>query len=111
MASTVGKPEYGILRPPKPLSPHYTPRAALNEFWPRVKFTFERTDGQGIAALKGTNVKQEYWPLITALVARQFLLLAKDTIALRVALALTMESAIVTSKVDPKTVPQAEAGN
>jgi hypothetical protein len=110
VASTVGKPQYGILRPPKPLNPHYTPRAALNEFWPGVKFIFERTDGQGIEVLKGNNVKPEYWPLITALVARQFLLLAKDTIAPRVALALMMESAIVTSKVDPKTVPQTEAG-
>lgn len=106
VASTVGKPEYGVLRPPKPLSPHYTPQAALNEFWPNVKFIFERTDGQGIEALSGRNVKPEYWPLITALVARQFLLMARDTIAPRTALALMMESAIVTSKIDPKTVPQ-----
>ena len=111
VASTVGKPGFGILHPPKPLAPHTTPRAALNEFWPRAKFIFARTDGQGIAALSGRNVRQEYWPLITALVARQFLLLAKDTIAPRVALALMMEAAIVTSKIDPKTVPQTEAGN
>jgi len=106
VASTVGKPEYGVLNPPKPLNPHYTPRAALNEFWPGVKFIFERTDGQGIDGLKGHNVKPEYWPLITALVARQLLLLTRDTIEPRVGLALMMESAIVTSKLDPKTVPQ-----
>jgi hypothetical protein len=44
--------------------------------------------------------------LITALVARQLLLFAKDTIEPRVALSLIMESAIVASKIDPKTVPQ-----
>ena len=71
VASTVGKPDYGILRPPKPLDPHYTPRAALNEFWPGVKFIFERTDGQGVVdGIRGESVKPEYWPLITALVAR-----------------------------------------
>jgi len=112
VASTVGKPDYGILRPPKPLDPHYTPRAALNEFWPGVKFIFERTDGQGVVdGIRGESVKPEYWPLITALVARQFLLMAKDTIEPRIALALMMESAIVTSKVDPKTVPQTAAAN
>jgi hypothetical protein len=40
VASSVGKPDYGILRPPRPLDPHYTPRAALDEFWPGVKFIF-----------------------------------------------------------------------
>ena len=112
VASSVGKPDYGILRPPRPLDPHYTPRAALDEFWPGVKFIFERTDGQGVVdGIRGESVKPEYWPLITALVARQFLLMAKDTIEPRIALALMMESAIVTSKVDPKTVPQTAAAN
>lgn len=111
VASTVGKPDFGTLRPPKPLNPHYTPREALERFWPRVKFIFERTDGQGIAALASNNVKQEYWPLVTALVARQFLLMSKDTINPRTGLALLMESAIVSSKLDPKTIPQAEPGN
>jgi hypothetical protein len=108
-SQTIGTPEYGILNPPKPLSPHYTPREALNAFWPRVKLIFERTDGQGIVEpAKGRNLKPEYWPLVTALVARQFMLMAKDTIDPRVALALIMESAIVMSKVDPKSVPQVE---
>ena len=105
-SQTIGTPEYGILHPPAPLSPHLTPRQALECFWPRVKFIFERTDGQGIVEpAKGRNVRPEYWPLISALVARQILLLTKDTIDPRVGLALIMESAIVMSKIDPKTVP------
>jgi hypothetical protein len=107
VSSTIGKPEFGILHPPKPMSPQYKPREALTAFWPDVKFIFERTDGQGIVhGIRGENVKPEYWPMIAALVARQFLLMAKDTIEPRVALALMMESAIVASKIDPKTVPQ-----
>ena len=106
-SQTIGTPEYGILHPPNNLAPQLTPREALERFWPRVKFIFERTDGQGVVTpAKGRNVRVEYWPLITALVARQFLLFAKDTIDPRVSVALIIESAIVMSKVDPKTVPR-----
>lgn len=110
-AQTVGTAEYGILHPPKPLDPQLTPRQALDTFWPRVKFIFERTDGQGaVEPAKGRNVRPEYWPLISALVARQFLLMAKDTIDPRIGVALVMEAAIVMSKVDGKTVPQTKPG-
>jgi hypothetical protein len=106
-ARTAGTPDYGMLRPPKSLDPHYSPRQALDLFWPRVKYIFERTDGQGVVeGAKGRNVKPEYWPLATALVARQFLLMAEDLIDPRVSFALIMESAIVMSKVDPAKVPQ-----
>jgi hypothetical protein len=108
-AKTVGTSDYGILHPPQNLVPQLTPRQALDRFWPRVKLIFERTDGQGVVEpAKGRSVRPEYWPLITALVARKFLLMAKDTIEPRTGLALIMESAIVMSKVDPKTVPQTE---
>jgi hypothetical protein len=107
-SKTIGTPEFGILHPPKELSPQLTPRQALDKFWPRVKFIFERTDGQGVVEpAKGKSVRPEYWPLISALVARQVLLMTKDTVDPRVGVALIMESAIVMSKVDPKTVPQA----
>ena len=102
---TIGTPEYGILNPPKPLSPHMTPRAALNKFWPVVTYVFERK--HGLSPAKGRSVRPEYWPLMTAIIARQFLLWAKDTIDPVVAVGLIMESAIVMSKIDPATVPQA----
>ena len=103
----IGTPEYGILNVPKNLNPHFTPRQALDKFWPQVKFILERQDGQGVVGpAKGRNVKPEYWPLVTALVARQFLVMAKDTVDPRVAFELMMESAIVMSKIDPAKVPQ-----
>ena len=102
----IGTPEYGNLNVPKNLNPHFTPRQALDKFWPQVKFIFERQDGQGVGPAKGRNVKPEYWPLVTALVARQFLVMAKDAVDPRVAFELMMESAIVMSKIDPAKVPQ-----
>lgn len=107
VASTIGKPEFGILQVPANHQPGLGPRKALEEFWPHVKFIFERTDGQKVVTPAiGRNVPPEYWPLVSALVAAQLLTLAKDTIDPKLGLALMMESAIVASKIDPKTVPQ-----
>jgi hypothetical protein len=106
-SKTIGTPEYGILHPPRPLDPHFTPHEALKKFWPEVKFIFERTDGQRVVdPAKGRNVKPEYWPLISALVAQQLLQWTKDIIDLRAGVALIMESAIVMSKIDATSVPQ-----
>jgi hypothetical protein len=73
-------------------APSRSPRKALAEFWPHVKFIFERTDGQKVVTPAiGRNVPPEYWPLISALVAAQFLTMAKDTIYPKLAVALIME--------------------
>jgi hypothetical protein len=90
-----------------PIAVFLSPRQALDLFWPRAKFIFSRTDGQGgVETAKGRSVPPEYWPMGTALIAQQFVTMAKDTLDPRIGVALLMESAIVMSKVDPKTVPQ-----
>lgn len=107
VASTVGKPEFGVLQVPAAHQPGMGPRKALEAFWPHVKFIFERTDGQKVVTpAMGRNVPPEYWPLVSALVAGQLLTTAKDTIDPKLGLALIMEAAIVASKIDPKTVRQ-----
>lgn len=106
-SKTIGTTEFGILHPPKPLDLQLTPYEALKKFWPEVKFIFERTDGQRVVdPAKGRNVKPEYWPLVSALVAQQLLQWTKDIVDPRIGVALIMESAIVMSKIDRATVPQ-----
>jgi hypothetical protein len=70
-----------------------------------VKFIFTRTDGPGPAA--GNSVATAHWPIVAALIAQQFVTMAKDTLDPRLSVALIMEPAIAMSKVDPTTVPQA----
>jgi hypothetical protein len=106
-AQTVGTPEYGVLRPVQGRASRFSPRQALDLLWPRVKALLSRTDGPGAAA--GRSVPPENWPLVIGLVARDFVKLTKDTLDPRIGLALMMESAIVMSKVDPKTVLQTAA--
>jgi hypothetical protein len=104
VAGSIGKPEFGIPRTPANHPIHLRPRQALELFWPRVKFILSRTDGPGPA--KGHSVAPEHWPIVAALVARQLVAMAKNTLDPRLSVALIMESAIAMSKVDPKSVPQ-----
>jgi hypothetical protein len=104
IARSIGTPAFGIPRAPREQVPQLTPRKALELFWPSANALLSNTEGPG--PLKGTSVAEEHWPLVIALVARQFIIMAKDTLDPRIALALVMESAIAMSKVDPQTVPQ-----
>jgi hypothetical protein len=112
IARSIGTPAFGVPRVPAGIHPQFTAREALKEFWPGAKELLSNADDvllpQSLRSspLHGTSVSEDHWPLITALVAHQFVLMAKDTLPLRVALSLIMESAIAASKIDPKTVPQ-----
>ena len=103
-AQSVGTPEFGVPRVAKEHQPQLMPCAALNLFWPRARFILTREDGPGPA--NGRHVPPHYWPLVIDLVARQFVLMSKTTLDLKIGVSLLMESAIAMSKVDPKTVPQ-----
>jgi hypothetical protein len=111
VARSIGTPNFGIPRAPKEHPSHLTPRKALEAFWPSAKELLSNADGvllKGLTSLPlhGISVAEEHWPLVTALVARQFILMAKDTLDPRISLSLVMESAIAMSKVDPKAIPQ-----
>jgi hypothetical protein len=103
-SATVGTPQFGVMQVAGDHQPHLAARQALDLFWPRARAILARTDGPGPA--QGRSVRREYWPLVVAQVARQFVTLSKDTLDPRIGLALLMEAAITMSKVDPVTVPQ-----
>jgi hypothetical protein len=115
VAKTIGTPDFGIPRTPKEHPIHLTPRQALETFWPRTKVLLSNAGGVLVKGLSGlesdpegrTSVPEAHWPLVMALVAQQFIGMAKGTLDPRLAFSLVMESAIMMSKVDPKTIPQA----
>jgi hypothetical protein len=114
ISKSVGTPDFGIPRTTAGHPFHITPRQALETFWPRTKMLLSNADGVLVKGLTGldsdpegrTSVPEAHWPLIMALVAQQFIAMAKGTLEPRLALCLIMESAIAMSKVDPKTIPQ-----
>ena len=106
VAKSVGSAEFGTLTVKRPHRSHLTPREALDVFWPRAKSLLTRTDAPG----EGRGVPPEYWSSVASLAAQQLLIQTKDTLDPRIGLRLIMELAIAMSKVDPRTVPQSEAG-
>jgi hypothetical protein len=111
VANTIGTPDFGIPRPAQEHPTHLTPRKALESFWPGTKALLSNADGVlvsgliGLDDLRDTGVAEAHWPLVNALVTRQLVPMAKDTLDPRIAFSLVMESAIAMSKVDPGTIP------
>lgn len=110
VAKTVGTDAFGTIRADARHRPGLSVRQALKMYWPYAKFILGREneflrspDGLGT---QQASVAPEHWPIIVALVAKQLITLAKDTLHPRLSVALIMESAIAASKVDPDTVPQ-----
>jgi hypothetical protein len=106
VASTLGSADAKVPRLPANHGLQLAPRQALEVFWPRARFIFTRTDGPGC---NGRNVPVKLWPVVTGVVANQLLENTKQALDIRVGMRIVMETAIVMSKVDPKTVPQTPA--
>lgn len=114
ISKSIGTPEFGMPRAPKDHPFHLTPRQALEKFWPRARTLLSNADGILVRGLSGldsdpeghTSVPEIHWPLVMALVAQQFIKMAKGSLDPKLTFSLIMESAIMMSKVDPKTIPQ-----
>ena len=110
VSKTVGTDAFGVVRAEAGHQPGLSARQALKIYWPYAKFILGRADEllsrtEGLGAER-TSVAPEHWPIVVALVAKQLITLAKDTLNPRLSVALIMEAAIAASKVDPETVPQ-----
>lgn len=103
-SETIGTATFGIPRTPDDHGPHLMPLAALKTFWPRTRFLLSRSDGPGPPEHRSVTVA--HWPAVLALVARQYILMAKDALHPGLSLRLVMESAIMMSKIDPDTIPK-----
>ena len=111
---TIGTPEFGMPRAPEGHPFHLTPHKALETFWPGTRMLLSNAGGVLVKGLSGlesapegrTSVPEAHWPLVMGLVAQQFIAMAKRTLDPRLAICFVMESAIMMSKIDPKTIPQ-----
>ncbi|MCB1500424.1 MAG: hypothetical protein KDK07_11660 [Bauldia sp.] len=100
-SATIGTGDFGIPRVSADHRPHLSPKEALVRFWPAARAILARTDGPE----PGKSVPVEYWPAILGLVARQYILMAREALDPAMSLSLVMESAITMSKVDPDSIP------
>jgi hypothetical protein len=103
IASQLGAETIKVPRLPPGNGVQLQPRQALEIFWPRAKHIFTRTDGPGT---NGANVPVKLWPVVANVVANQFVVATKDVVNPRLSVRIVMETAILASKINPKTVPQ-----
>ncbi len=102
-ADAVGTPAFGIVRAPDDHMPGWTAPQAINALWHFVKPILGRADNPGYA---GYSVPVEQWPLVVAIVAGQYVTMAKDVLNPQLSVRFIMEAAIATSKMDPNSVLQ-----
>jgi hypothetical protein len=104
IASVVGTPEFGKLRVPQGVAPQLEPLAALFRFWPQTLDILARPPIKRLFGRQEAPCKEIHWPIILGLVASEFIRMSKTALHPRISAALVMESAVITSKVDPESI-------
>jgi hypothetical protein len=104
IASVIGTPEFGKLRAPPGVAPQLEPLAALLKFWPQTFAVLARPPIKRLFRRQEAPLQEIHWPIILGLVASQFIKMSQNALHARIGAALVMESAVITSKIDPDTI-------
>ena len=104
IASVVGTPEFGKLRVPPGVAPQLEPLAALRKFWLQTLNILTRPPIKQLFRRQEVPLQEIHWPIILGLVASEFMRMSKSSLHPRISAAIIMESAIITSKIDPETL-------
>jgi hypothetical protein len=107
IASVVGTPEFGKLRAPPGVAPQMQPVAALNKLWLEVRDILAKPPMKPLFGSAEPPLQEIHWPILLSIVASNYIAMTKGALHPRISAALIMESAIITSKVDPDSI---EAG-
>jgi hypothetical protein len=115
VASAVGSADFGKLRMRPEVQPQLQPLAALVKFWPQTRVVLTRPPVERLFRRRESLLQEIHWPIVLGLVASQYIAMTKQTLNPSIGAALVMESAIITSKIDPELVEpgkwRMEAGN
>jgi hypothetical protein len=104
IASVVGTAEFGKLRVPPGVAPQLEPQAALLKFWPQTLNILARPPIKRLFRQQEAPLQEIHWPIILGLVASQFIKMSQNALHAHISTALVMESAVITSKIDPETI-------
>jgi hypothetical protein len=103
-ASLVGSADFGKLRAPPEHRPHLQPVELLRQLWPMALNVLQRPPREKLFSRAEKPLQEAHWPLVISLVAGQFMRMTKGVLNPRISAALVMESAVITSKVDPESI-------
>jgi len=96
--------EFGKLRERPGVEPHLQPLAALNKFWPHTRDMLARPPIKPLLGRRESPLQEIHWPIVLAVVASQFIAMTKQTLNPSIGAAIVMESAVITSKINPELV-------
>jgi hypothetical protein len=104
IASTVGSQEFGTLRTPKEHPTQLQPLDALRRFWPMTRDVLRFKPPKRLFRAAEKPLQEIHWPIVISVVASQLILMTKAVLNPAIAAAIVMESAVITSKIDPETI-------
>jgi len=109
VATVVGSAaEFGKLRVRPGVEPHFQPLAALNKFWPDTRDMLARPPVKLLFGRRESSLQEIHWPIVLGLIASQYIAMTKQTLNPSIGAAIVMESAVITSKIDPQRVEPAK---
>jgi hypothetical protein len=86
------------------VAPQLEPLAALLKFWPQTLAILARPPIKRLFRYQEAPLQEIHRPIILGLVASQFIKMSKAALHPRISAALVMESAVITSKIDPEMI-------
>jgi hypothetical protein len=104
VATVVGTPEFGKLRARPGSPPQLQPLELLHKLWPMTREVLQRPPHKGFLRRVEKPLQEAHWPIIISVVGSQLIGMTKGTLSPRIGAALLMESAVITSKIDPETI-------
>jgi hypothetical protein len=104
VAHTVGSAEFGTIRTPKDHAPHRQPLELLRQFWPLTRSVLRLAAPKRFLRAQEKPLQEIHWPIAISVVASQLLFMTRKSLDPRIGAALIMESAIITSKINPETI-------
>jgi hypothetical protein len=103
VASVVGSAaEFGKLRERPGVEPHLQPLAALTKLWPYARDMLARPPIKPLFGRRESPLQEIHWPIVLGLVASQYIAMTKQTLNPSIGAAIVMESAVITSKINPQ---------
>lgn len=104
VASVVGSSEFGKLRAPNGHSQQLQPLELVHRLWPLTRDILRQPPPKRFIGPREKPLQEIHWPIIISNVAFQFISMTKDDFNPSISAMLVMESAIITSKIDPELI-------
>lgn len=104
VASVLGSDGFGKLRMRPGVEPQLQPLAALLRFWPKTRDVLARPPVKRLFRRQESFLQEIHWPIVLGLVASQYIAMTKQVLNPPIGATLIMESAVITSKIDPEFV-------